>query len=96
MDGALPYSFEPTTSNQLIPPMLFEKFALPYIKEVQERVLAIGYKTTFMHTCGEQNLDMPLWSQIPFGDPGIISFGHEVNLETAACPKGVSNVEPGI
>ena len=100
MDGALPYLFEPTTSNQLISPKLFEKFALPYIKELQEKILAMGYKTTFIHICGEQNLNMPLWSQIPFGDPGIVSFGHEVDLETAAkyFPNDVvfGNVEPTI
>jgi uroporphyrinogen decarboxylase len=83
-EGVLPRGGEPTTSNQMISPRLFEEFALPYIKETQESILAMGYRTTYMHICGEQNMNLHLWAQVPFGDPGIVSFGHEVNLETAA------------
>lgn len=91
---------EPITSNQMISPKHFEQFALPYIKEMQEKVLAMGYTTTFMHICGEQNANLPYWAQIPWGDPGILSFGHEVTLETAAktFPNEIimGNLEPAI
>ncbi len=83
-EDVLPRGAEPTASNQMISPGLFKEFALPYIKETQERILAMGYGTTYMHICGEQNMNLPLWAQVRFGDPGIVSFGHEVNLETAA------------
>lgn len=83
-DGVLPMGGEPTTSNQLISPKQFEEFAYPYIKEIQEKVMALGYRTSYVHICGEQNLNLPYWAKIPFGDPGIISVGHEVRLETAA------------
>ena len=83
-DGVLPMGGEPTTSNQLISPRQFEEFAYPYIKEIQEKVMALGYKTSYVHICGDQNLNLPFWSKIPFGDPGIISIGHEVKLEEAA------------
>ena len=40
------------------------------------------------------------WSQIPFGDPGIVSIGHEVDIETAAqyFPNDIifGNLEPVI
>jgi len=75
---------EATTSNQLISPKQFKEFAFPYIKEHCETALAMGFKTIFTHLCGDQNLNLPYWAQIPFGDPGIISIGHEVELETAA------------
>jgi len=100
IDGVLPYGAEPTAANQIISPKQFEKFAFPYIKELQEQILSLGYKTTFMHICGEQNLNLPYWAQIPFGDPGIVSFGHEVTLETAAkyFPSDIifGNLEPVI
>jgi uroporphyrinogen decarboxylase len=84
LDGVLAMAGGATESNQLISPKQFEEFALPSLKEVQEKVLALGYRTTFMHICGEQNANLPYWSQVSFGDPGIISIGHEVELATAA------------
>jgi len=51
---------------------------------MQEKVLDIGYKHIFCHICGDQTRNLPYWAQIPMGDPGIISIGHEVELETAA------------
>jgi uroporphyrinogen decarboxylase len=100
IEGVLPFMGEPAASNQIISPKLFEQFALPYIKEVCEAVLAMGYKHIFVHICGEQNLNLPFWAQIPFGDPGIISIGHEVKLETAAeyFPNDIilGNLEPAI
>ena len=82
-DGVLPWDAEPTAANQIISPKQFEQFALPYIKEFHEKLLAMGYKTIYEHICGEQNLNLPYWAQIPMGNPGIVSIGHEVELETA-------------
>lgn len=77
-------SAAPTESNYLISPKQFEEFALPYLKELHEGALVAGVKTIYCHICGEQNKNMPLWAQIPMGDPGMLSFGHEVDIETAA------------
>ena len=38
----------------------------------------------WFHPCGEQNANLPFWAQCYFGDPGIISVGHEINLSTVA------------
>jgi uroporphyrinogen decarboxylase len=88
------------SSNQIISPARFEQFALPYHKELHQKVLAMGYKHICCHICGEHNLNMPYWAQVPMGDPGIISIGHEVELETAAryFPNDVilGNLEPVI
>ena len=90
----------PTESNQIISPKQFEEFVLPYQKEVHEKVLAMAIKHLLVRICGEQNLNLPLWSQIPMGDPGIVSLGHEVDLETGGkhFPKDiiVGNVNPSI
>jgi len=100
IDGVLPLGGEATSANQLISPRQFEEFALPYLKEVHEKVLDMGYKSIYMHICGEHNSNLPYWSQIPMGDPGIISIGHEVDLETAAkyFPNDIilGNLEPAL
>jgi uroporphyrinogen decarboxylase len=77
-------SAAPTESNALISPRHFEEFAFPYLKELHEKVLAMGVKTIYCHICGEQNKNLPMWAQIPMGDPGMLSFGHEVDIATAA------------
>jgi uroporphyrinogen decarboxylase len=90
----------PTEANQIISPKQFEEFFLPYQKEVHERLFALGVKHIYTHICGEQNLNLPLWTQIPMGDPGIVSFGHEVDLDTASkyFPNDIiqGNVEPAV
>jgi len=78
------YSAAATESNQLISPKQFEKFVVPYQKEAHEKILALGIKHIYVHICGDQNLNLPFWQQIPMGNPGILSFGHEVDLATAA------------
>ena len=91
---------EPAASNQVISPKQFEQFAFPYIKETHENILATGIKHIHMHICGEQNLNLPFWAKVPYGDPGMVSFGHEVDLETASkyFPNTIiiGNVEPAI
>ena len=84
VDGLLPTGANAAASNQLISPKQFEQFALPYLKEAQEKVLAMGYKHMRQHFCGDHNLNLPYWQQIPMGDPGIIYIANEVDLETAA------------
>ncbi|MBA7522435.1 Uroporphyrinogen decarboxylase [subsurface metagenome] len=100
IENVLPYFAEPSTANQIISPRMFEQFALPYIKELTEKVLAMGFKTILMHICGEQNANLPYWAQVSFGDPGILSFGHEVDFETASkyFPNHIilGNLEPAI
>jgi uroporphyrinogen decarboxylase len=96
----IPLTAAPIESNQMISPKHFREFSLPYQKEVYERMLAMGVKHINTHICGEQNLNLPYWAEIPMGDPGIISVGHEVDLETASkyFPDHilVGNVEPAV
>ena len=99
-DGVLCMSGGAMTSNRLISPKQFEEFALPGISEVQTKLRTWGYKTSFVHICGEQNDNLPYWSQVDFGDPAIISIGHEVKLSTAAelFPNDIiyGNLEPAL
>ena len=63
-------------------------------------MLATGVKHIYMHICGEQNANLASWAQIPYGKPGIVGFGHEVDLETASkyFPEHIimGNVEPAV
>lgn len=97
-DRVIARSAAPTESNALISPKHFEEFAFPYLKELHESVLGIGVKSIYCHICGEQNRNLPLWTQVPFGNPGMLSFGHEVELATAAehFPEHIiaGNVDP--
>lgn len=93
-----PFIGDATSSNQVISPQQFEEFALPYQKEVQEKILDMGVMSLFNHICGEQNLNLPYWRQIPHGRdgvPGILSFGHEVDLDKAIDMFGDDNIIAG-
>jgi uroporphyrinogen decarboxylase len=88
-------------SNQMISPRFFESFVLPYQIELHEKILDTGIRHIYCHICGEQNKNLPLWRKIPMGNPGIVSFGHEVAIETAVKFFGrnciiAGNIEPAV
>ena len=82
-DRLLPFVAMPVESNQVISPRHFVEFALPYLKELNRQMLAMGIKHIHCHVCGEQNGNLPYLKEIPLGNPGIVSFGHEVDLARA-------------
>jgi uroporphyrinogen decarboxylase len=95
------FTAEPTGANQIISPKQFEEFVLPYYQELHNYILSSGIRNIFCHICGEQNLNLPYWAQIEYGDPGILSFGHEVDLEKVVELFGdkhivAGNVEPQV
>jgi uroporphyrinogen decarboxylase len=97
----LTYLAAPTASNQMLSPKFFAKFVLPYQKELHEKILETGIRHIYCHICGEQNKNLSLWRDIPMGNPGIVSFGHEVAIETAVKYFGnnciiAGNIEPAI
>jgi uroporphyrinogen decarboxylase len=93
--------WEPLASNQIISPKQFEQLVLPYHIEFHERMLAKGVGHILCHICGEQNLNLPLWTQVPMGNHGIISIGKEVDIKTAIDYFGdkcviAGNIEPAM
>lgn len=95
--------FVTVAANQIMSPKQFEEFVLPYQSELQDKIYGMGIKGVFAHICGEQNLNLPLLKQMNFGTPeypAIMSFGHEVDLETAIeyFPDNIiaGNVEPQV
>jgi uroporphyrinogen decarboxylase len=79
---------------------MYERIILPYRMELHEYVLGKGVKHIYDHICGEQNKNLPLLARLPWGDPGILSFGHEVDLLKAAeiFPNEIicGNIDPAI
>jgi len=84
-DRLLPYlGGTAAASNQLISADQFGKFVFPYLRDLYNDAKAMGIKHFLCHICGEQNANLPHLAKLDFGDPGIVTFGHEVKLETAA------------
>jgi len=82
-ENVIPNLWEPIAANDIISPRQFEQFVLPYIKETNEKMLTMGIRHILYHICGEQNANLPFWAQIPMGDPGLVTFGHQVKLSKA-------------
>lgn len=81
--SCLAVDLSPGEANSLISPQHFEKFALPYTMEAHEKILKMGVPNFLTHICGEQNRNLEHWQKIPFGRPGILGFGPQVDLEAA-------------
>ena len=93
--------WEPLASNDIISPRQFERFVLPYMQESAESILRMGVRHIFYHICGEQNLNLPYWAQVPMGNPGICSVGSQIEITTAIEYLGdraiiAGNIEPHI
>jgi len=96
----LPVVWESLATSDVISPACFEEFVLPYQKQFHERILATGVEHILCHICGEQRRNLPHWAAIPMGNPGIVSIGHEIDLEEAGrhFPKDIlmGNIEPAL
>jgi len=79
----IPQLWEPVAANSIISPRHFERFVLPHQKSLHEKILALGVKHILCHACGEQNKNLPYWSQVPMGNPGIVSIGNQVSIKSA-------------
>jgi uroporphyrinogen decarboxylase len=93
--------WEPLASNQVISPKQFESLVLPFHCEFHERILAKGIGHILCHICGDQNLNLPFWAQVPMGKYGIISIGREVDIKDAIGRFGqncviAGNIEPAL
>jgi len=87
--------WEPTAANSIISPRHFETFVLPYQQKLHQEILALNVKHILCHICGEQNMNLPLWSQVPMGDPGIVSLGQQVTLADGIKYFGAKNIVAG-
>jgi len=100
-EKVIPQFWEPLSANLIISPRQFEQFVLPYLKETAERVLAMGVRHILYHICGDQNANLPHWAKIPMGEPGLCSFGEEIDIDMAVETLGskaviIGNVDPSL
>jgi uroporphyrinogen decarboxylase len=83
-DNVFVWMSSPSESNQVISPKHFKQYALPYHLRYHEQLSALGIKRFGFHICGDQNLNLPyLAATAPWIHPSVLSFGHEVDLDTA-------------
>jgi len=89
-----------SAANNIISPQTFQEFVAPYLKELHEKVLAMGFPSLLIHICGEQNANYPYYKGIPLGARGMVSVSHEVELEYAMefFPNDIimGNIEPAL
>lgn len=93
--------WEPLATNQIISPKQFERFVLPYQVELHEKILEAGIRYILCHICGDHNMNLPFWQQVPMGEPGIVSIGKEVEIHKAIKYFGktsiiAGNIEPSL
>lgn len=94
-ERVFPQIWEPLASNDIISPKQFERFVFLYLLESSKKILDLGVKHLLYHICGEQNKNLPLWAEVPMGDPGICSIGQEVDIRTAIDHFGTSSIIAG-
>lgn len=70
-------------SNMLISPEQFRTFSLPYICKLHERVLQMGVRSFFVHLCGDHSKNLPIWRDVPLGQPGVVTLGSQVDIAYA-------------
>jgi uroporphyrinogen decarboxylase len=89
-----------SADNNIISPKSFQEFVAPYLKELYQKLLAMGFPRLLVHICGEQNANYPYYKSVPLGTHGIVSVSHEVDLEYAMkfYPDDIilGNIEPAL
>jgi len=88
----IPQLWEPLAANLIISPKQFEEFVLPYLIESSEKILAMGVRHILYHICGEQNDNLNAWAKVPTGNPGLCSFGEEIDIARAIEVLGDNNI----
>ncbi|MDY6791832.1 MAG: uroporphyrinogen decarboxylase family protein [Thermodesulfobacteriota bacterium] len=91
-ERVIPQLWEPLAANLIISPKQFEEFVLPYLIESSEKILAMGVRHILYHICGEQNDNLNAWAKVPTGDPGLCSFGEEIDIARAIEVLGEKNI----
>jgi len=97
----IPQFWEPMAANLIISPRQFKTFVLPYLVETGERIERMGVRHVLHHICGDQNANMPMWAEVPMGNPGLCSFGEEIDIDRAIEVVGdkavvIGNLDPSL
>ncbi len=82
-ENIVPQFWEPLAANLIISPRQFKQFVLPYLVETGEKILDMGVRHILHHICADHNANLPYWAEVPMGDPGLCSFGQEIDIDRA-------------
>ncbi len=98
-ERVIPQFWEPMASNLIISPKQFERFVLPYLVETGRRIIDMGVRHILFHICGDQKANLPYWAEVPMGNPGLCSFGKEIDIGSAINVLGekaiiIGNIDP--
>ncbi len=75
----------PIESHSLISPRMFEKFSLPYITEIHEKLIDKGIKQWSIHLCGDHTKNLNGWiNDIKLYPRSVITIGDEMDIQHVA------------
>ena len=91
------HSTYPLECHALISPRTFEKFSLPYVREIHQKLLAKGLQRWVIHLCGDHTNNLPCWTggQIPLPPRTVFHLGHEADLQHFAAALGDNHIIGG-
>ncbi|OKY77808.1 MAG: Methylcobalamin:coenzyme M methyltransferase MtbA [Candidatus Methanohalarchaeum thermophilum] len=82
-DNLVPWTSYPADANVLISAENFGELVLPKVKKHHQNLLDLGFSSILAHWCSDhnKNIDAGHIDKIPHGDPGVMYFGPEVDVE---------------
>lgn len=79
------FSTYPLECHALVSPKVFEKFSLPYVKEICVKLKARGVKKWVFHLCGDHTRNLHLWTEEISPEPrSTITIGYEMDIQQVA------------
>jgi uroporphyrinogen decarboxylase len=85
----------PNESTQLLSPEMFEKFCLPYIRELFHSFKEWGVTSMGVHLCGNHTGNLHYWKDVELTPRSIFFVGNEMDLEQSAESIGPDHVIAG-
>ena len=86
----------PSESHALISPKMFEKYSLPYIAEIHEKLIEKGITNWSIHLCGDHIKNLKYWiNDIKLCPRSLITIGEEMNIEKVAEAFGKDHIIGG-
>lgn len=97
----IPQFRESLATHRILSPRQFGDFVQPCLVETGERIERMGVGHVLYHIGGEQDANLPMWAEVPMGDPGLCSFGAEIDLDQGIDALGqkaviIGNLDPNL
>ena len=86
----------PSESHALISPKMFEKYSLPYIAEIHEKLIEKGITNWSIHLCGDHIKNLKYWiNDIKLCPRSLITIGEEMDIGKVAEAFGKDHIIGG-